>query len=203
MLEESVRPSYQKLFVDPLIKLIANKVSPNTITLLSLLSGILFIPLMLTKHNYLAILFLLFSGYLDTVDGTLARHQNICSEIGAVIDIMADRIVEISVIFTFYLISPDKHGLATMLMLASCLLCITSFLVVGIFAENESNKSFNYSPGLIERPEAFGFFIAMIFLPMYFNSFAFLFSGLVLYTAIIRIYQFSKHVKIFNKNNLL
>ena len=77
-------------------------------------------------------------------------------------------------------------------MLGSILLCITSFLVVGIFTPNHSSKSFHYSPGLIERAEAFLFFIVMIFVPYYFTFFAFLFATLVALTALIRLWQFSK-----------
>lgn len=75
-------------------------------------------------------------------------------------------------------------------MLSSVLLCITSFLVVGIFSQNTTEKSFYYSPGLIERFEAFLFFSLMMFLPGIFSYLAYAFSGLVLMTALIRMAQF-------------
>lgn len=63
------------------------------------------------------------------------------------------------------IIAPQERGLWCMLTLGSMLLCITSFLVVGIFTENQSQKSFHYSPGLMKRAEAFSFFIAMMIWP--------------------------------------
>jgi archaetidylinositol phosphate synthase len=192
MLEQSIRQYYQVTLVNPLVQMIGHKISPITVTLLAGVFGILFIPFLLTGHTIWAVACLLFSGYLDTLDGSLARHQNTSSPLGSVLDIMADRFVEFSVILAFYLADPIQHGLAAMLMLGSILLCITSFLVVGIFTPNETQKSFHYSPGLIERAEAFVFFIVMTLVPHYFKLLAFLFVGLVLLTATIRLLQFAK-----------
>ena len=75
-------------------------------------------------------------------------------------------------------------------MLGSILLCVTSFLVVGIFSENSSKKGFYYSPGLIERLEAFIFFICMLVLPMYFEALSIIFTILVVMTTVIRVMQF-------------
>lgn len=76
-------------------------------------------------------------------------------------------------------------------MLTSILLCVTSFLVVGIFTEKQTEKSFYYSPGLIERGEAFFFFILMILFPSYFVLLSSLFILLVLLTTAIRVVQFA------------
>ena len=192
MLEQSVRQYYQATLVDPLVRFIGHRISPISVTLLAGVFGILFIPFLLTDHTIWAVACLLFSGYLDTLDGSLARHQNNSTALGSVLDIMADRLVEFSVIFAFYLVDPIQHGLAAILMLGSILLCITSFLVVGIFTPNDSHKSFHYSPGLIERAEAFVFFIVMTLVPHYFKPLAFIFTGLVILTAGIRLLQFAK-----------
>ncbi|WP_454780756.1 hypothetical protein [Legionella sp. WA2022007384] len=47
-----------------------------------------------------------------------------------------------------------------------------------------------YSPGLMERAEAFSFFIAMMIWPHAFNFLVCLFTFLVTITAIIRLVQF-------------
>ncbi|MFZ9035847.1 MAG: CDP-alcohol phosphatidyltransferase family protein [Francisellaceae bacterium] len=192
MLEKLARHYYQIALVDPLVKLIGHSVSSISVTLLAGLFGVFFIPFLLTGHIIWAVACLLFSGYLDTLDGSLARYQNNSTPLGSVLDIMTDRVVEFCVIFAFYLVDPVQHGLAVILMLGSILLCITSFLVVGVFTPNDSDKSFHYSPGLIERAEAFAFFIAMTLVPTYFELLAFIFSGLVMLTAIIRLLQFAK-----------
>ena len=194
MLENWIRKSYQAIFVDPLVRCINDKASPMLVTLLAVIFGVLFVPAIVLGDTIIAIILLLLSGYCDTLDGSLARHQSTSSPLGSVCDIMADRLVEFSVIFGLFLINPATRALATVLMLGSVLLCVTSFLVVGVFSENDSEKSFHYSPGIMERAEAFIFFILMVLLPQYFNLLAFIFAFLVALTAIIRLVQFTRCV---------
>lgn len=197
MIEQTLRHHYQILFVDPVVRILGYHASPKAITGLSGLLGLGFIPALSLGHSSLAILLLLLSGYCDTLDGSLARHQKQASPLGSVLDIMTDRLVEWAVLFAFYWVNP-AWALAIILMLGSMLLCITSFLVVGIFTQNESHKSFHYSPGLMERAEAFCFFIAMTLWPQWFNGLAGVFSVLVSLTAATRIYQFARAEALFH-----
>ena len=190
MLEQKARKYYQSVLVEPILTIIPQSISPLHITLLSAVIGLAFIPALLFNQSLIAIIILLLSGYLDTVDGSLARARKQCSNFGSVMDIMADRIVECAVILAFFLRAPAVDGPWVIAMLISSLLCITSFLVVGIFEQNESHKSFHYSPGLIERAEAFIFFILMTLFPNSFVFFAALYSVLVFYTAYTRIKEF-------------
>ena len=98
-----------------------------------------------------------------------------------------------------WLVDPVHRALWCFLMLGSMLLCITSFLVVGIFVANDSHKSFHYNPGIMERAEAFIFFIAMMLWPSAFVGLAMLFSLLVTLTAIIRLTQFYKQIEMITK----
>ena len=193
MLEQTIRHRYQMILVDPIVKLIGDSVHPISITVLSGILGILFIPFLLGGHQFGAITCLLLSGYCDTLDGSLARAQKKQSDFGSVLDIMMDRLVEFSVVFGLFLIAPVAHALPAVLMLSSMLLCITSFLVVGIFSENNSRKSFHYSAGIMERAEAFVFFVAMTIFPSFFDVLAYAFTGLVLITAFIRLKQFYRY----------
>lgn len=192
MIEGYLRDPYQTYLVNPLAKKMANTTiaSPNFITLLSLISGLFSLPLIAYGFQTSAILMILLSGYLDTLDGTLARVRNCSSPEGTVLDIVSDRIVELSIIFGLFFIDPDGRATTCMMMLGSVLICITSFLVVGIFSEKEGEKSFHYSPGMMERFEAFAFFISMIAVPSLFTHLGTLFALLVLTTAAVRVYQF-------------
>ncbi|QVL55356.1 MAG: CDP-alcohol phosphatidyltransferase family protein [Simkaniaceae bacterium] len=193
MIDSNYRTPYQRLIIEPLLKKAFLKgISPLTVTLIGVASGI-FIPLFLYFHQSIAALaFLGISGFCDTLDGSLARHKDLSSPSGAVLDIVADRLVEWAILLGLFLYAPESRGLMTIWMLGSVLLCITTFLVVGIFQKNASEKSFHYSPGLIERAEAFIFFSLMILFPNFFTLLALLFGGLTLLTAIIRIKQFNK-----------
>ncbi len=192
MIENYIRPAYQKILVDPIAQHLTKRthLTPIHITASAVMSGVLCAVFLLFNLPILASLSLLFSGYLDSLDGTLARMQQRSSAKGAVLDIVADRVVEFTVIFGLFCIDPITRGSAAIWMLGTTLICVTSFLVVGIFTENDGNKGFHYSRGIIERAEAFVFFISMILLPHWFVTLAWTYSGLVLLTAIIRVYQF-------------
>ncbi|MDF1684189.1 MAG: CDP-alcohol phosphatidyltransferase family protein [Legionellaceae bacterium] len=192
MIEHYVRACYQKLLVDPLAQNIGHFITPNQVTVFSGFLGLLVLPALIMHQVTPAIIFLLLSGYCDTLDGTLARLNHQSSDWGTVLDIMTDRLVEFTVVFALWSVAPVERGLGCLLMLGSMLLCITSFLVVGIFSQNGSQKGFHYSPGIMERAEAFCFFIAMMLFPRAFNLLAYLFTLLVVLTAVIRTAQFYK-----------
>ncbi len=193
MIDSTYRSIYQKYFIDPLLICpVAKWLSPMKVTAMGLFFGLCVAPLLIFHWDRCAIICLLISGYFDTLDGSLARHQNTHSPLGAVFDIICDRLVELAVLFGLFMAHFETRALPSFLMLGSVLLCVTSFLVVGIFSENQSTKSFHYSPGLIERTEAFAFWIAMILWPQAFFTLSYLFAGLVFLTTAIRISQFAK-----------
>lgn len=185
MLEQKYRHHYQKIFITPILK-VACKFSPTAITVLSGIVGLLVIPAVYFHYPWLAVFILALSGYLDTLDGSVARACDSSSQLGGALDIVMDRIVESAVIFALYLVDPS-HGIACFLMLFANLICITSFLVVGIFVEQNSNKSFFYHNGLIERAEAFIFYALMIILPGLFTPLAYAYIVLVLLSAFLHL----------------
>jgi len=194
MLETRLRPIYQKFLVNPVASLLERhtQITPVLITLLAVLMGVIASVLIVVGYSISACLFLLLSGYFDSLDGTLARVKNESTPKGAVLDIVADRVVEFVIILGLYYVAPQTRGFAAMWMLGASLICVTSFLVVGLFIENTSSKSFHYSVGLMERAEAFAFFIVMILEPRLFIPLAWIYTSLVLYTAGVRVYEFWK-----------
>jgi archaetidylinositol phosphate synthase len=193
MIETHFRLTYQKLCVNWVAQRLANKVSHHTITAAALILGVVSAFALIKQHILLATIFLLLSGYCDTLDGTIARMQNTSSAFGSMLDIVGDRIVEIAIVLALFSLAPSSRAWLSLGMLSSMLICITSFLVVGIYQENNSTKGFHYSVGLIERAEAFAFFLAMMWLPAYFKWLAISFIILVLMTSLIRIYEFYQH----------
>ena len=193
MIESYFRSTYQKFCVNWVAQGLTNKVSHHFVTGAAATFGIASAIALANHLVVLATLLLLLSGYCDTLDGTLARLQAKSSPLGSVFDIISDRIVEIAVVLALFSLSPSTRAWLSLGMLSSMLLCITSFLVVGIFQENNSSKGFYYSPGFIERAEAFIFFIAMMWLPIYFNWLAISFIVLVFMTSVIRIYELYQH----------
>jgi len=191
MIDSYYRQVYQKTCIDPILPF-CNKLSPQIITLISCLLGLIVCPLVIFDFPWIAFLVLMLSGFLDTLDGSLARYLNLVTSKGAALDIVCDRIVEFSVILGLFFVDINVRAIPSVVMLGSILLCVTTFLVVGIFVENQSMKSFFYSPGLIERGEAFIFFSIMILFPTTFIIAAYLFSALTISTAMFRFWEFMK-----------
>jgi phosphatidylglycerophosphate synthase len=189
MIEQKIRPAFQRIFVDSLAGLLVGKVKPNTITILALLVGFLS-AFSLFYNKYLCISLLLLSGYLDILDGSLARLQGSSSKFGTLLDILSDRLVEIFIIIAIFINQPLQVLWVGFFMIVSISFCMYSFLLVGMFSQNISQKSFYYSPGLIERAETFIFFVIMIVLPGLVLSLGLIYTVLVVWTTIYRCYEF-------------
>ncbi len=186
MIEQTLRPLAQRLFFSPLAALLAPHISPNQMTLLSCVFGLCVIPAYYYFGAWCGTLALLLSGMADVLDGSIARKRGESSEAGGVYDILSDRAVEAAAILALYLTIPES-GVLCLLMLASVLLCVTSFLLSGIHTPKDGEKSFHYSAGLMERAEAFIFFVMMMWLPEWFLGLSLLFTVLVLWTTYVRI----------------
>ncbi|MBI2792956.1 MAG: CDP-alcohol phosphatidyltransferase family protein [Gammaproteobacteria bacterium] len=191
MLETYLRPIYQQCLVMPIANRIKD-ISADRVTLFACLTGIMVAPFLMLNLTSIALFFLLTSGFLDTLDGTIARISGKTTDLGTVYDIVSDRIVELAIIIGLFAVDPEQRGWLCLLMLGSCYICVTSFLVVGIFSPNNTQKSFYYSPGLIERAEAFIFFALMILFPSIFSWLAAIFIILVLLTSYLRLTEFIK-----------
>ena len=165
------------------------RLAPKYFTLFAALTGSATLPA-LFYSTPLALTFLALTGLFDILDGKIARATNRVTDTGALLDICSDRFVEFIVVLALYLVEPHTRGLPCLLIMGSILLCVTTFLTVGIFTANSSEKSFHYNRGIMERPEAFGFFAAMMLFPTYFFPLAILFTTLTTLTALIRTRQF-------------
>jgi phosphatidylglycerophosphate synthase len=191
MIDSYFRSHYQKAIVNPLLPFLASRsISPHMCTAGAFVSGMVIYPALFFQHSRIAFFLMLLSGFLDTMDGSIARIKNQTTSQGSVLDIISDRLVELAVILGLYSVDPESRGFLSLLMLGSAFICVTSFLVVGIFIQNEGEKSFHYSPGIMERAEAFIFFGAMMLLPSLFIPLSIAFIILVFTTAFIRVYQF-------------
>ncbi|MBK2111443.1 CDP-alcohol phosphatidyltransferase family protein [Francisella tularensis subsp. novicida FSC159] len=188
MIEQKIRPVFQRIFVDSIAKSIAPMIAPNLITLISLVVGLV-AAIAFFINQYLCIFLLLLSGYFDILDGSVARLQGSSSSFGTILDILSDRFVESFIIIAIFINQLDIAWVG-LLMMMSIIVCISSFLLVGIFSQKESSKSFYYSPGLIERAETFIFFIVMILFSNMVLILGLIYTLLVLWTTLYRCYEF-------------
>lgn len=133
---------------------------------------------------FIAVTLLWLSGFLDAVDGTMARLTK-PSPFGTVMDVTFDRIVEISVLLGVAFLHPDIMW-ATLLLSVSIIISMTIFLTVGAVSEKQGMKSFYYQAGLAERTEGFILFSVMMLFPSIVLWTTLLFFAVELYTGIQR-----------------
>lgn len=162
--------------------------SPNNVTILALIMGVFTSFFIYFDYKYIAVIVLWISGYLDAVDGAMARKLNKTSSFGTVMDITFDRIVEISIILSLAL--KFKEATFSLLILsAAILISMTIFLTVGAVSEKKGIKSFYYQAGVAERTEGFILFSLMIVLTQWMTLIVNIFSVIVLITALQRLLE--------------
>lgn len=185
--------THARKYVNPIIELGAKfllklKLTPNNVTILALLLGIATSIFLYFDMQIIAVILLWVSGYLDAVDGAMARRTNSLSSFGTLLDIVSDRIVEVSIVLVLGLKFVDVRY--NLIVLTVCILMsMTIFLTVGALSEKKGVKSFYYQAGVAERSEGFIFFSLMILIPSYLGIITNIFSILIIITAIQRFFE--------------
>lgn len=188
MLDTKARKYFDNLFNYSAQVFLNLKLKPNHITFTALIIGVLASFTYYFDYKLLSLVLLWFSGYLDAVDGAMARKIKLISKKGTLLDICFDRVVELLFIVVFAL----KHESALFALL--CLTCsivmsMSVFLTSGMLMENNSKKSFRYQAGLMERTEGFIMFTAMILFNHIIKELTVLYAVLVLFTAFQRLME--------------
>ncbi|MFZ3579058.1 CDP-alcohol phosphatidyltransferase family protein [Virgibacillus sp. DJP39] len=177
-------------YVEPVIRksakgLLRMGLSANQVTTIAFFIGVLSGLFIYLQQPVLAIIVLWLSGFLDAVDGSMARYTK-TSSYGTVLDVSYDRLVEISVILGLSFLYPDAMWVLLILSV-SIIYAMTIFLTVGAVSEKKGIKTFYYQPGLAERTEGFLLFTLMIAFPNYLVALTLLFIGVELFTALQRL----------------
>ena len=108
MIEAQIRNKIQPYF-DMVGSLCSTKITPNMVTLLALVSGLLAGLAIALGHRFLGLGLLWFSGLCDVMDGTIARLYNKAQKTGAYIDLIADRMVEAAIILGCNMYYPEHY----------------------------------------------------------------------------------------------
>lgn len=196
----------EKWLVDVIKKYDKKRLLPNHLTIIALLLGLISAILIAISgyvaENTLIIisgLCLLSSLILDIFDGILARLRG-PTTFGGILDIFSDRLVEVCVIIGVVITDPTNLAFVGLLAVSSIVICITIFLLMGNVSPQsvpEKEKVIFYSRGFIERTETGIFLLLLVCFPMGLIRYILfcIFSGLVLLTAIQRIFIAYKVLK--------
>ncbi|KGJ50037.1 CDP-alcohol phosphatidyltransferase [Clostridium sp. NCR] len=188
--------THGRKYVDPIINCGANffiklNLTANNVTVIALLLGILTSIFIYIDMSILAVITLWISGYLDAVDGSIARKTKTTSLFGTLMDITFDRIVETSIILSLAM-KYSNARINFIVLLICIIISMTIFLTVGALVEKKGMKSFYYQAGVAERSEGFLMLSLMILVPNYIVIFTNLFSAIIFITIIQRIIEAKK-----------
>jgi CDP-diacylglycerol--glycerol-3-phosphate 3-phosphatidyltransferase len=193
--------TYGRKYISKTIKKIAHychkkNISANAVTYVALFLGLTAAGALYYEHILLSLLLLWTSGFLDVLDGALARMSKMTSQQGMLMDIFFDRIIESSILIVVALLHADLR-LNIIFLFFSILMSMTIFLISGNIIENTTVKSFYYQAGLMERTEGFIMlsFIIVFRNPMIIN----LFTILVVITVIQRFSETMTYLKACEK----
>ena len=195
MIETYIRKKIQPLF-DAISTwvLIPLQITPNTITLIAFITGILAGGLISINHLKSASLLLILSGLCDVLDGTVARISQQSQKIGAYIDLISDRMVEAAIVVGFTILYP-QHYFAYILFFVAVMLHFSTFIVAGSLFPNMGKKSMHYDHSIVERAEAFVVFAIMISLPQYIFPLLMVFNVAIFGAGITRFFRVLDYVR--------
>lgn len=162
----------------------------NHVTYLAFFVGITASVLVYLGQPIAGVAILWISGFLDAVDGSMARLSKSSSSWGTVLDVTFDRVVEAGILVALALRHPEPKVLILFLFLAlSIIFTMTIFLTVGAVSEKESYKSFYYQPGLAERTEGFILFSLLVLFQSHLVLWTIIFIGVEITTGIQRLLE--------------
>jgi archaetidylinositol phosphate synthase len=167
---------------------------PNQVTWMAFVIGLCTGGFIYLNMPVVAVIVLWLSGYLDAVDGSMARLKKQTSAWGTLLDITFDRIVELFVIIALAALYPEAVFLL-LLLTASIVFSMTIFLTVGALTEKKGMKSFYYQAGVAERTEGFILFTLMILLPDWLLWTTGLFLALETFTGLQRMIEARRILK--------
>ena len=191
--------THGRKYLSPLFKGAANiflklNMTPNNITVIGFLIGVLPFVCIYFDNPLIAVTLLWISGFLDAVDGEMARISGNSTPWGTLMDITFDRLVELGVILAIALKHP-QFRLELLFLTAAIILSMTIFLTVGALSQNKGSKSFYYQAGVAERTEGFLFFTLMVLMPKHLTLITSIFAILIVITALQRMIEARRLLK--------
>jgi phosphatidylglycerophosphate synthase len=184
------------LFVFPMKK---TGISANQFTMISLTLVFLFAYFLIEGNYLVALGFLVFSIFLDALDGHLARLTRTASVYGAYLDTIADRYVEFIIYLSFLFIALPKIIFDPAVWIGLCI--FGSLMTTYTKAAFTEKTRKDFSGGLLERAERMLIIIAGVIL-LNFSAYYLVYTLIILaiLTNLSAILRISKALKLCTRN---
>ena len=145
------RKALARYLTQPVVRFIARtSITPNTVTWFGFLIAVGAAVLVARGHLFAAGFVVLFAGFLDILDGALARYTNRATRFGAVLDSTLDRLSEAALLIGILLLYAGEQPPIVVLLVGLALLA--SPLVSYIRARAEAS-GIECQVGLFTRAE--------------------------------------------------
>ena len=170
-----------------------------TITRIFLILPIIYLTSLAQEtSNYLALVIFLFAGLTDYIDGYIARRTKTESSLGALLDLLADKLLVCIVLLWLVFLSNKIELIFPVLLIISRELIVSSIrqAVVEVLGINPVKVSY------VAKSKTTMQFIAISFLiicPVYGELFNFITFVLVWLAALISIYSLVNYLKLYKE----
>ncbi|MDN3379803.1 MULTISPECIES: CDP-alcohol phosphatidyltransferase family protein [unclassified Pseudoalteromonas] len=195
MLDKYITPVIKPLLLPVVMFLDKQKITPDQLTVIGFIIGLLAVPLLAFELWYGALIAIAINRIFDGLDGALARYSQQSSSAGGFLDITLDFLFYAAIPLGFILANPEQNAIAGAILLATFIGTGSSFLAFAIAAEKFKlekpqfkYKSFYYLNGLTEGTETIALFIAFCIWPQHFAILACIFAFACAITIVTRIY---------------
>ena len=181
-------------------KLLLKFISPNSMTFIGFIFGVLMCVSIIIDQYLTAIIFLFLNRLSDGLDGVMARLQT-PTPLGGYLDIVLDFLIYGGFVLSFG-ITEQNNTFLSMVLLFCYIGTGSTFLAKAAILPSLTNqklneeipKSFHYAVGLIEGTETILFMFLCLLFPSFFTYLASIFILLCLITTIFRIIVFYKEL---------
>jgi phosphatidylglycerophosphate synthase len=174
MFDAAIRPHIDRPLGLAAARLVAWKISANSVTAMGFLLGMGAAGLIASQQYLPALALFLVSRVLDGLDGAVARQTRL-TDLGGYLDITLDFIVYACMVFGFALADPVRNALPAAFLTTSFMAPAATFLAYAIIAAKRGittdlrgRKSLYYLGGLTEGFETILTISLMCLLPYWF-----------------------------------
>jgi CDP-diacylglycerol--glycerol-3-phosphate 3-phosphatidyltransferase len=184
MMEEKSRSKVKKIADRAGVKLGRIGFTPNSLTFLTLISGILAAYAIYAGYFLYGVILILLSGVFDFLDGSVARAVNKVTRFGAMLDSVVDKVTELAIYFAIALYDPVLFLPASLAMSMFMLSSYVSKHAVSIGAKGGG--------GFLQRKERIFLMIVGLAFFGYMRYILYLIAMFSIFTAVQRLWRTGK-----------
>jgi len=181
--------------LEPLARSFFRSVSPNLISFVALLPGLLSAAAIVQGEMGWGIGFWLLNRALDGLDGVVARTHDKQSDFGGYLDLLLDYLVYLAIPIAFVIATPTPaHAWTVVALLAAYQINSLSWTLLSSLLEKRQTAAVNrltsieMPAGLIEGAETVIFYTLFFLLPVYIPWLFGVMAALLVVTAIQRVW---------------